>query len=328
MGASAQFDVGAAIRLVSSNPSDPETHKILADAYARAGHAVPAIACLRTALALGDASATSVERLRSLYAALAGVRPAEARSTPDHSRVSGENPAWAGTGVEPAVQCGIESYLARLDHNRHYRFRTLAEEARSLVGSSGASLLDVGGGDGALCLFVPEFAYALAEPATNGISGISLPFADDSFDVVCACHVLEHVPPPDRHAFLDELCSKARKALILLNPFEVEGSRTDAQMTLLAEITRADWVFEHMECGLPKLEDLHEYAALRDLQIEQKANGSMLTTTAHVLASHYAYGAGRAAEFASVNEYFNEFETGVMTSEALPTAYLVTLRLS
>jgi hypothetical protein len=81
------------------------------------------------------------------------------------------------------------------------------------------SLLDVGGGEGVLSLFLPQVQYVLVEPTINGISGTELPFEDKSFDIVVSCHVLEHVPPTERFQFLGQLCTKARRHVLLLNPF-------------------------------------------------------------------------------------------------------------
>jgi hypothetical protein len=110
--------------------------------------------------------------------------------------------------------------VANLSHNQYYRFSSLAREIKN-SGGTNVSVLDVGGGDGRLACFIPDLWYCLAEPTTNGISGTKLPFADLSFDYVVSCHVLEHIPAQDRYAFLDQLLSKAKRGVILLNPFYI-----------------------------------------------------------------------------------------------------------
>ena len=110
-------------------------------------------------------------------------------------------------------------------------------------------MLDVGGGEGLLAQFLDEakFEYCLAEPTVNGISGIALPFAPKSFDIVVSCHVLEHIPIDDRVVFLDNLVNQARKAVVFLNPFEVPKTHVTERLKLLISITGADWAKEHLD---------------------------------------------------------------------------------
>jgi hypothetical protein len=61
--------------------------------------------------------------------------------------------------------------------------------------------------------------YLSLKRTMYGISGTELPFTEKSFDVAVACHVLEHIPQNERVQFLDQLCTKARKYVLLLNPF-------------------------------------------------------------------------------------------------------------
>ena len=87
----------------------------------------------------------------------------------------------------------IPQPLNQFNHNRYYRMKTLSDKLNGLFEYSNFSILDVGGGDGAFSVFVPDAKYVLAEPCVNGISGIELPFKENSIDVVIACHVLEHI---------------------------------------------------------------------------------------------------------------------------------------
>ncbi|MBK8102682.1 MAG: class I SAM-dependent methyltransferase [Cellvibrionales bacterium] len=112
--------------------------------------------------------------------------------------------------------------LLEMNHNQWFRLHSIASKLKEKADGKKLRILDVGGGDGSLAAFLPEMDYCLVEPDTNGISGTHLPFADQSFDYVVSCHVLEHIPIESRELFLDQLISKASKGLLLLNPFHVE----------------------------------------------------------------------------------------------------------
>ena len=114
--------------------------------------------------------------------------------------------------------------LDAMNHNQYFRFKTLADELNLRSKGESYSVLDVGGGMGELASFIPDARYCLAEPNINGISGTRLPFLDSSFDYVVSCHVLEHISIENRRIFLDQLLSKCKRGLILLNPFHIDDT--------------------------------------------------------------------------------------------------------
>jgi len=187
------------------------------------------------------------------------------------------------------------------------------------------SVLDIGGGDGQLAQFLPGADYFLAEPSVNGISGCELPFADGTFDYVVACHVLEHVMPNQRYRFLDNLVRRARRAVVLLNPFHDARTSVEERLHLFIRITNAQWAKEHLECSLPKLQTVVQYAADRGLRLDYEPNGFMPLSTALVFTRYFSFGPLRAKEFALINEYFNVRLSGLLNSEDCPNAYLITL---
>jgi hypothetical protein len=206
--------------------------------------------------------------------------------------------------------------------------KTLADHVLNLCPSSSCTLLDVGGGDGAFALFVPEADYVLADPITNGISGTELPFTEKSFDVVVACHVLEHIPQNERVQFLDQLCTKARKYILLLNPFVDPASHVTERLQLVVELTDATWAKEHLAHQLPELEELKQFASERGLKCRIWPNGSLPTAMAMVFVDHYATLTGCQQEAEKINHFFNCRFAEKLTNPELPTDYLVELRLT
>ena len=206
-------------------------------------------------------------------------------------------------------QNAIEGALPNLidmNHNQFFRFYSLKNEIISQTNGQDSTILDVGGGHGELSAFLPNYQYCLAEPAVNGITGHQLPFEDESFDWVVSCHVLEHIPSAERENFLDQLLSKSKNGVILLNPFSVAHLKSDEFHQLAIDITGAGWAIEHKECGLPLVKDIEEYAKKKDLNVSVQPNGNAATTTALVFLDHFAGKAKRKNDWIKVNRFINE----------------------
>lgn len=92
----------------------------------------------------------------------------------------------------------------------------------------------------------------------NGNGG-ALPFRPGSFDIALTVDTFEHVPPPSRDAFLEEMNRVARKSVILASPFK--SSPVEEAEDMLAEFWRASpeasspHLAEHRRFGLPSLEE-------------------------------------------------------------------------
>lgn len=215
--------------------------------------------------------------------------------------------------------------LKYMNHNQYFRFISLSSEILTRRGKAELSVLDVGGGQGELASFIPDVSYCLAEPTVNGISGTNLPFPDHSFDYVVSCHVLEHIPCDERETFLDQLLSKSRRGVILLNPFHVDGIHVEERLRLFIEITGAQWAQEHLDFILPRVDDIKDYAVSRGLQFFAKPYGTMTTTTAFVFIDYFAAKSGFYDDWQKVNAFFNQKYTEILNSAEYPTAYLIYL---
>ena len=314
-----------ALAALQASPLDPNAHGDLGDAWRDAGAHWAAQACYRSALFLGARGpgprlglAVSLLRIGRGADACRVLEPLTDLSGPlaDDRRT-----LLALAAAAPAVP------LERLDHNRYLRLRTLAREIRRLAGPAPCSVLDIGGGDGALAAFLPDDAYLLVEPATNGLSGLDLPLPAGSVDVVCACHVLEHIPPGRRDAFLDQLVATARGHVLLLNPFAAPGVDHALRLQLAVDLTGAGWAREHLECGLPELDSLRDYARRRQLALDLRPHGAVGTSFTVTMMHHFAGLAGRTPEAARINAYLNGLEDDQLTSPALPAAWLAHIDL-
>lgn len=227
-----------------------------------------------------------------------------------------------GTPTPPATSAPATSDLG---HNAYHRLKALAELLEAEGCGPGSSVLDVGGGHGELAAFVPEADYFLADPVANGISAEALPAGLGRFDFAVSCHVLEHVPADQRRSFLDRLFTHAG-TVVLLNPFHMDGSSERERLQLVIDVTGAKWATEHLDCSLPRLEDVRSYAVDRGLSFAVRPVGALVATLAWVFVEHFSHAAGEQRDFAAINRFFNERLCGAEASEQFPTAYAVVLR--
>lgn len=308
------------IKQIMESPRDPLVHKNLGDSYVKQRKLIPAIAEYRTSITLDNADVSVFLSLARAYLSIGQRELAVSLIERIQSNLHG---GYTRKAARIVTETKTKKFLplSTFNHNRYFRLKTIADHITNLYGSTAVSVLDMGGGDGALSLFLPFCRYVLADPSVNGLSIND--FSEKSFDIVVACHVLEHIPLHKRDRFLVDLASKATDYVILLNPFFQLDGFVEERLKLIIEITNSSWAKEHLDCTLPALDEIKAFAAQYNYKIRIFPNGSLATTLAFIFLDHYANLAGKQHELQKINEFYNINLFNQLNSSYLPTGYLI-----
>ncbi len=312
---------------LSDAPQNSTLHAELADIYVQQKRWLPAIAQYRASLALDRGNQKTLLSLADAYLAVGRTEQASSICQDVLNKTDDKNQVHKINKLLAQARKGPLRPLTFFNHNRYFRLKTLANQLVGIYGNADFSVLDVGGGDGAMALFIPDSQYLLAEPSINGLSGTHLPFPEKFVDAVIACHVLEHIPVEDREHFLGQLCSRARDYVLLLNPFHQEEAKDKKRLELIVELTDAPWAREHLEHNPPSLEMVKKFAQKHGYRCRTWPNGALSTTVAMVFAEHYADLAGCSEEVDKINQFLNDDMFDGITNQDLPTAHLVELKI-
>jgi len=323
-----QFKIKKYLRKIKSKPDDYLSHYMLGKIYASQKRWVPAIAEYRTSIALGN---DQNDVILSLAVAYNNFGHSElAKKTCELALMS--NPGFIIKNdlkqILTATETRQKNWIASLNHNTFYRIRTLSEHIEDIFPSKDISVLDVGGGEGLLSLFLPDAEYMLIEPTINGISALCPQISQKKFDCVVACHVIEHVAIENRDIFLDSLCSLSNDYVILMNPFYDNSINQKEWQQMLFDITGASWVKEHIDCIMPKIEDIISFAQRRSYKYRIIPNGSKMMTLAMVLLDHYMSQVDNHDDVERINEMFNNIVLDKLVNEKWPNAYLIEIKLN
>jgi GT2 family glycosyltransferase len=106
-----------------------------------------------------------------------------------------------------------------------------------------------------------------------------LPFGDRSFDVVTAHDTLEHIPPPAREAFMDELVRVSGGFLVVngpvYDPETVRAERVLARLQRSLALEENVYLNEHLELGLPPRELIEDALRRQGLRWVALPNGDL-----------------------------------------------------
>lgn len=166
--------------------------------------------------------------------------------------------AIAGVELIPTQIDGIsrvvvsETNAARdLSWDRFVRLKAVAQSIKECT-LPAASILDAGGFDGALALFLPEYKIDLLDPATTGGSLLETGAPSHSYDLIASVDVLEHIAPDLRIQALKEITRVARRFIVLNYPHK----STKAAQKLVLEQTNNSLIRDHVQWDLPDANDI------------------------------------------------------------------------
>lgn len=147
--------------------------------------------------------------------------------------------------------------------NKHFLPYDVYERHRKIASFTlpNQTILDVGGELNHLSQFVAAKKIIVANLSTGDIiiKKDKLPFADNSFDVVCAIDVLEHIEKKDRAHFLHNLIKVAKSRIILSFPIASPAHlvhEQEMQQQLAKKGIDVQYLKEHLKYGLPTVEEI------------------------------------------------------------------------
>ena len=195
--------------------------------------------------------------------------------------------------------------LLEFPADQYVRFKTVADSVNSKY--KDVSVLDVGGGNGLLGYFLPNQKYFLADINTNGITAFPLPFEDNCFDVVCTTDTLEHIPRHLRERFISEIIRVGKKEVHIVVPTMLPSKYPDYN-EFFYKVTGAFQTREHIEYGVPTVEELHLLLKPYNNMVSYKIMpcGSLINVA--LLLNHYLIDHQRRAKLSEINKLREFFD--------------------
>lgn len=167
------------------------------------------------------------------------------------------------TPVSGLVRVVVNDYESKfaLSWDRYQRLKSVAASIEELA-TPGDTILDIGGFDGALALFLPDYQVDMLDPATT--SGSTRALLDHSYKLVVSVDVLEHIAPQERDSFVQEHIRIASRHCLLNFP----SRKTAEAQQLVFELTGNPLIKDHALWELP--EGVEVAARLRESGFEVK----------------------------------------------------------
>lgn len=214
--------------------------------------------------------------------------------------------------------------LLALPFDQYQRYTAVvqvAEQVRGHLARPELEILDVGGffrtrfGEALtpLTWFLPRDRVLVADRVTEPLphyviaDGRSLPFGDQAFDLVVSCDTLEHVPPANRPAFVDELLRVSRHYAVVIAPFDDPAVRLAERIVweyLTGQGLDQPQLEEHLQLGLPDAGALRAYLAGRGCAWVDFGDGYLHHWLLMMLIKHTP---GQSLDFAAdLDRYYNQ----------------------
>lgn len=202
-------------------------------------------------------------------------------------------------------------------YQRYLVVKNCVEAYKGYTRKETVSILDVGGYPGLIKDFITADKVTVTDVIKDNMpdyikaDATSLPFKDNSFDVVSSTDVLEHIPEGKREKFINESLRVAKDLLIVVAPFNqtlnpvFEGILSEYVVSL----TGAPHPFlkEHIENGLPDFQSVASLFKKRNLEYISFPNGYLYNWLIMMMIHAYLRGYSHYEELRKkIDKYYNE----------------------
>jgi len=219
---------------------------------------------------------------------------------------------------------GKQNDILKLSPDLYSRNKTIAFLLDTFGFQKPTHILDVGGFGGKLGWFLGEnFKLIVLDQkprdtadesirADNYVQGDArkLPFPDNTFEVVVASDLLEHVSKEERLKVVEELCRVSKNYVILGAPFRKEFvenvENMVAQQFLENTGIKHPFLDEHRKIGLPEERDIETFLKEKAFAYMAIGEGNIVNWALEQLSNGSKQGEKGADEFTGFNEYFNK----------------------